>query len=771
MKKIIPLLIIAILFTGEIFANNVSSSRAQTVATNFYRQNSTKNIVSVSLAYTEISTEGTPLYYVFNVNSNDGFIIVAADDASRPIIGYSDKGHYDHANLPVNFTGWMNSYAKQIKDILSRHLPANADITKEWTSYVNTKSMRRRESMSHAVLPLSNVIWNQGWPFNTMCPGGSVTGCCATAEAQIMQYWKYPLHGLLGNTYNENTPQYSNDYGVISRNFYADTFHWANMPDTLNVANADVALLMYDCGISLDMNYAPGGSNAEVICPNTFSNFAADSVSDQTAYWRFFGYNRHSLRGFYKAQFTDSVWITMLENELNNHRVVQYTGGGDIGHTWVCEGYDSNTYFFMNWGWGGSPNGYFSLTALNPYSFNFDSLQQALIGIEPPAASAQFIANNNSVSTGSSVYFTDESLTPTHITSWNWSFPGGTPSTSNLQNPLVTYTTPGIYNVTLIVTAPGGGDTITKRNFIAVQPYKNWLPLTQTFENATFPPTGWYLNNPYDWNTSNASYGSIWQRYSHTGAGGYGLSNSCMLFYNFNSGYRDYLLNQPPPPNPIGGQNVQIYSPAYSFIHVTKDSLDFDVAYAPYNTVYSDTLAVYYSLDCGITWTNIYYKGGMDLATTTSNISTTGDTLGFIPTASQWRTENIKLPSVIYGQPSVMFSFENRSYWGGQLYIDNINIPVEGSTLGVNNISSANGNVELYPNPNSGIFTIQLSVVSNQSSVEVYNMLGEKVYSQLVINNSQFIIDLSSKPNGVYFYQVLNEDGSLAGSGKMIIQK
>ncbi len=770
MKKNIPLLLIVIIFTSIAHGNPIAINRAQAVGSNFYKRNTSRNISAVSLAYVKSTLAGTPLYYVFNINSNDGFVIVAADDDSYPILGYSDKGHYDNNNLPPNFIGWMNCYAKQLSYIKEHNLPATTDIMDEWNACINFTPNRSHRHLAHVVQPLTNVVWNQSGAFNAMCPGGSVTGCCATAQAQVMQYWKYPLHGLLSNTYNENTPQYSNDYGVISRNFYADTFHWANMPDTINVANADVARLMYDVGVSIDMNYATGGSNAQVICPNAFSNGGADSVSNQSSYVKFFGYDRHTIRGYYKNQFTDTVWITMLENELNNGRIIQYTGGGDIGHTWVCEGYDSNTYFFMNWGWGGSPNGYFSLTALNPYSYNFDSLQQACIGIEPPAASAQFYANNVSVCASSAVYFKDETLTPTHITSWKWSFPGGTPSTSTMQNPLITYNTPGTYNVTLIVTAPGGGDTITKANYIVVQPANNGLPLTQTFEGGTFPPKGWYLNNPNNWNTSNMAYGNIWQLYSHTGAGGFGTSNSCMMFYNYNSGYKSYLINQPPPPNPMGGQNQQIYSPAYNFRHVFKDSLLFDVAYAPFNAMYSDTLAIYYSLDCGVTWTNIYYKGGVNLSTAPNISITPTDTLGFIPTASQWRRENIQLPADLYGQPSVMFSFENRSYWGGQLYIDNINIP-EGSTLGVNIISQDDGNVTLYPNPNNGTFTLALSNITEKCNVEIFNMLGEKVFTKTMYTQNDNIVDMNTQPNGVYFYRVLKLDGNIVGSGKMVIQK
>ena len=772
MKKIIALFTAFLILSCATFASVISSSEAQTAGINFYKQNSKKNISSVSLALTKTNTVGSPLYYVFNINSNDGFVIVAADNASTPILGYNDIGHYDASNLPPNFSEWMNNYAKEITYIQTHNIQPTSEITTQWNAYLNGVKIPNGKHAMSAVPPLTNIIWNQTGFFNAMCPGGCVTGCCATAMAQVLQYWKYPAHGLFSNTYNENKPQYQEDYGIISRNFYNEYFNWAAMPDTVNAPNADVARLMLDCGISIDMNYGPGGSNAQVICPNSFSNQGADSVCDQSAYVKFFGYNRHTIRGYYKLQFSDSIWKVMLENELDHGRIVQYTGGGDIGHTWLCEGYNSSTQFYMNWGWGGSSNGYY---ALNGLLSNYDSLQQACMGIEPPAASAQFIANNVSIHKGAAVYFTDESLTPTNITSWHWSFPGGTPDTSTLQNPLITYKTPGIYNVTLIVTAPGGGDTLTKRNYIVVQPDSNPLALYQNFESGQFPPTGWYLNNPNNLNTSNLSYGNIWQRYSRPGGGGFGTSNSCMMFYNFNSGYRMYLVNEPPPPNPMGGQNQQIYSTVYNFTHVYKDSLYFDVAYAPYNTTFSDTLAIYYSLDCGSTWTNFYYKGGMQLATTANNISTTGDTLGFIPTSSDWRTEYIQLPAQLSGQPSVMFSFENRSYWGGQLYLDNINVPV-GSTLAVNNISSPDNNVTLYPNPNNGNFIVTLShaelVSASHPMLEIYNVLGEKVmFETLKQVQGDNLMQLNNTSNGVYFYRVVNESGELLGNGKLVIQK
>ncbi len=774
MNKRTILLFANLLLAGSIYATGIPASLAQKVCTNFYKQNSPKAISSVTLAETNLTPQGAALYYVFNINTNDGFVIVSADNAASPIIGYATTGHYEMQNLSPEFESYMAVIDKEIIDIKARSLPATPSISAEWSDYATgTAHTRLSHRFRSAVAPLSNVVWSQGGPFNGMCPGGCVTGCCATSMAQVMQYWKYPAHGILSNTYNENTPQYGQNYGVLSRNFYNDYYNWANMPDTINApSNSDVALLMLDCGIAIDMNYNPGGSNAQVICPNAYSSAGADSVSCQTAYTKFFGYNRHTIQGYYKGQFSDTVWTNMMENELNHGRMIQYTGGGDIGHAWVCEGYDSNSYFYMNWGWGGSPNGYFSLKNLNPYGYNFDSLQQALIGIEPPAASAQFIANNISVKSGSSIYFSDKSLTPTAITAWHWQFPGGTPATSSAQNPLVKYNTPGIYNVTLIVTASGGSDTLTRYNYIAVQPSDS-LPILQTF-SGKFPPKGWYVNNPNGYNTSYQSYGGAWQQYIHTQGGGYGLNDTCMLFNNFNLGYRDYLLNEPPGPNPIGGENMQIYTPAYNFTLVSADSLYFDVAYAPYNSLYSDTLAIYYSLDGGVSWTNIYYKGGAALATAPSISSNVNDTLGFKPTPAQWRTDYITLPPAVFGQQSVMFSFENRSYWGGQLYIDNIHVPAS-PIQGVQNVAGRNENLVIYPNPNNGSFQLAInSQLPANSSVAIFNMLGQQVYySGLVAPVTQISMNpvLGEAATGLYLYRVMDGSGNLLGQGKFVIAK
>lgn len=257
----------------------------------------------------------------------------------------------------------------------------------------------------------------------------------------------------------------------------------------------------------------------------------------------------------------------------------------------------------------------------------------------PP--SADFSGNPTSGCAGSSVQFTDlSSYTPT---SWAWTFSGGNPSTSTQQNPSITYNTTGSYDVTLIACNTNGCDTITKTQYISitgVQP----LPLVEGFQSLPFLPANWILHNP---DNDNA-----WQR--ATTVGGYGTSTACAY-------YNNYSVD-------VTGTKDAMYTPKYDFSGLTSASLSFDVAYARYDATYSDTLAVFISLDCGATFTQIYLKGGSTLATapdlTTSN---------FMPTNSQWRTETVSLNSYL-GQSKIMLSFENRSGYGQYLFVDNINI-------------------------------------------------------------------------------------------------
>ena len=314
------------------------------------------------------------------------------------------------------------------------------------------------------------------------------------------------------------------------------------------------------------------------------------------------------------------------------------------------------TWMFKQYSWTGTVAGIGSngSAQVDLDVFNGDTTAfNTLIGGSPVTVS--FSSNIQSGCMGMQVNFTDHSTSTGTITGHSWTFAGGSPPTSTSANPTVTYNTAGTYSVKEVVTSSTGKDSTTMTSYISVTGSSS-LPLVQTFQSATFPPTGWTMHY-------SAVGDSAWELCTNNGYN----SSQCMYF-PANCGYV----------TSTAGQRQQIYTPNYSFVGTTSPQMWFDVAYEPYNRKYSDTLAVYSSLDCGTTWNLLYLKGGMTLCTTGSTDSLGTDTSGghgcFIPpNAGAWRTDSINLSSLT-GNASVMFSFESRSGWGNILYLDNINV-------------------------------------------------------------------------------------------------
>ncbi len=263
---------------------------------------------------------------------------------------------------------------------------------------------------------------------------------------------------------------------------------------------------------------------------------------------------------------------------------------------------------------------------------------------------ASFSSSQNILCAGTAVQFTD--LSSGSPFAWQWNFPGGSPSSSTQQNPLITYSTPGVYSVTLTVTNITGTNTIVQNSFINVT-VPQALPLAEGFQGGGFVPANWQNvddgNDNITWIKDNAN-------------GGYGLSTSSTIFNNF-----DYDVN---------GLHDALHTPKYNFTGLTSAQLTFDVAYARYDGSYMDTLAVLISTDCGITFTEEYVKGGTMLATAPDN------TNYFVPSASEWRTDTVDLGAYI-NQPDVMVAFQNRGHYGNVLYLDNINISSASSSAPV----------------------------------------------------------------------------------------
>ncbi len=398
MKKIKVLALSVLLSAGFVKANPVTVSVAQKVAQNFYSAKYSAVSSNASLAYTERDANALPVFYVFNVNNNKGFVIVTADDAAHPIIGYSDEGAFVVPTTNNNVYFWLQNRKNEVIALRTQNITASADVINEWTSYANnnSRSIHSASSSRDSVLPLCHTSWDQSPYYNAMCPGGSVTGCVATAMAQIMKYWSYPSVGIGSHCYNDNTPYFSENYGTLCAYFDTSHYVWSEMQDNpLGGPNAQIAKLMYDCGVSVDMDYTPTGSGAFV---------DGGDPSAQYSYPTYFGYDATTINFASYNSNQQASWISLLENEFNNKRPVNFEGTDPTngGHSWVCDGYSATNEMHMNWGWSGYDNGYFTVTSLNPAPYDFSENIGVVYGIEPPPGA--LAVQKISASAGINVY-------------------------------------------------------------------------------------------------------------------------------------------------------------------------------------------------------------------------------------------------------------------------------------------------------------------------------------------------------------------------------
>ncbi|MDE6811174.1 MAG: C10 family peptidase, partial [Muribaculaceae bacterium] len=314
--------------------------------------------------YTASSTD-TPLYYIFN--HNNGFVIVSADTRFNTILGYSDSGCFNEDLIPENMKNWLSGYSDEITHYL-KLLPE----TPRQTGILRASSNRT------PIQPLIATKWNQDNPYNLLCPidrygGRSVTGCVATAYAQIMKFHEWPRNPVGSNG------------GV---DFSGTFFNWRNMldeyiPGQYNSSQATaVATLMRQCGAAVDMSYSSWASGAY-------------SYDVQVALPKYFKY-APDLKMLWKDYIPQKEWASIIYDELSAGRPVYYSGSSaQGGHAFVCDGYSENEYFHFNWGWGGYEDGYYLLSALNPaaggagsYEGGYNSNQSIIINIRPGSDSA-----------------------------------------------------------------------------------------------------------------------------------------------------------------------------------------------------------------------------------------------------------------------------------------------------------------------------------------------------------------------------------------------
>ena len=355
-------------------AASVDANQAQTLAVKFMNaQPGTRFMASaanVKLAYTEQSKVDVNLadFYVFNRDGGGGFVIVAGDDRAEEILGYGD-GILDMNNIPSNLRWWLDNYSEQIEYL---HTNPKLEVI------TPSKLLAGRLNATTISTQLMTCTWDQEAPYYNQCPtyNGSrcMTGCVATAMAQVMYYWKYPASLPAVSSYRT----YSYNFTVSALS--GTTLDWDNMLDdyssvSYNTTQANaVATLMRYCGQAVEMDYTPDGSGAE--------------TDDQLSAIISFGYDSGASI-VERNNYTATAWNELMQEELAAGRPIMYGGYTSSnyanGHAFVVDGYNSSTSkYHVNFGWSGDGNGFYAMDAFSVSGYTFKYYQDAIIGVYPP---------------------------------------------------------------------------------------------------------------------------------------------------------------------------------------------------------------------------------------------------------------------------------------------------------------------------------------------------------------------------------------------------
>ena len=376
-------------------ADNITLEQAKDAAAHYMSHHSlNENINAKDLMLThQVDNEelGIPAAYFFNVNGG-GWLIMAGTTVVHPIIAFSAKGELDMDNAPDNMRWYLNGYIGEVKD--AQRIDAEEDLpdSPEWVLLANHALKGNAKDGNEVVL--SQAEWDQGSPyptsarrsFNKFCPqyNGYYTyvGCAATALAQLCYYYRYPVHGAdQVKTYTAT----SIGNRTLSLNFDTVFLDYNNMRNVITSRLSQtyidaIAWVSYVCGIASSMQYGVDGS----------STTAEDVNEGAAAYLKY-----QSGSVVYRSRVRTPRYVTLIRRALKNNDIVYMRGadpGGEGrdagGHAWLCIGYqnDDTTMYYMNWGWGGSDNGFFNVSGnqLVTTSYTFSDQQGIINGLVPP---------------------------------------------------------------------------------------------------------------------------------------------------------------------------------------------------------------------------------------------------------------------------------------------------------------------------------------------------------------------------------------------------
>lgn len=295
----------------------------------------------------------------------EGWALLSGDDAGAPVLGYSRRGWLADSQ-PDALRDWTTGLADQVRAIRERSSVEHAGWAELYAAARGpvVSQLRTGEDVD----PLLDSQWNQSAGWNAECPEDPAgpgdrcfAGCVATALAQVLYYYNWPVSGTGAVSY------VLADYGSISVDFATASYDFASMANT-GVTPA-TAHLLYHAGVAVRMNYGPDVSTASTSnIPGALRNYLRYSNA-AVLVWR--------------QSYDAAAWTGVLRDELENGRPIVYRGSGTGGHAFCLDGVDSADLFHVNWGWGGSYDGWYALDGLEPGGYDFNSMQAAVIGIHP----------------------------------------------------------------------------------------------------------------------------------------------------------------------------------------------------------------------------------------------------------------------------------------------------------------------------------------------------------------------------------------------------
>lgn len=357
---------------GVSFLNNISENtlKSSTIFTLTLRN----DLLSDGIKNKSTSTNPEP-FYLFDINGGNGFLLMSADDVARPVLGYSLNSSFNNLSVADAFYEMLQQFESEIAYATQNNI-SDSKNRALWESLQMENIMHTKSvSALNDVAPLISTQWSQSPYYNAQCPKNSndqqaITGCVATAMAQVMNYHKFPQRG---QGFNDYSPALFPLQSLIFGNY---TYNWSQMPAKLNGSSTQtqinaVAQLMYHCGVAVKMHYGISASGATMPA-------MANGLKNYFSYCENLQIKSMSSIGI-------DAWKDTLFAEINAGRPVLYAGfGASSGHAFILDGYMGDL-FHINWGWGGINDGYFALTALNPsaYPSGFNYYQQGIIGVKP----------------------------------------------------------------------------------------------------------------------------------------------------------------------------------------------------------------------------------------------------------------------------------------------------------------------------------------------------------------------------------------------------